>query len=109
MPALMTGWEKELAKAAFEHLPLTLLLIASVIVLAVVITIRYNQKINEEKAERKEQKLTSKQQGKIIKLLGSLPCVSKRDATRLGDPGQDDKFQDQPKCTYISAVEKGDV
>jgi hypothetical protein len=109
MSLVVSGWEKALAKAAFEHIPLTLLLIASVIVLAVIVTVRYNQKVNRKKAEEEEQKLLAKQQVKLITIVGKLPCVSKANATQLADPNQDSNFPDQPECSYVDAIKKGDV
>lgn len=106
---MLTGWEKEVARLALEHLPLTIVLILAVIVLSVVVAVVYNRKISQTKDDREMQRLIIKQQGKIIRLLGAAPCISKRNATWLGDPKQNDQIPDQPECSYSNAVEKGDI
>lgn len=109
MPAIITGLEKQLAEIALRHLPLTIILIAAVIVLAVIVAIRYNKKISQAQTDKEQAAIVQKQQCKIIRLLGDLPCVSKRNATRLADPKQDGNFPDRAECNYANAIEKGDI
>jgi membrane protein implicated in regulation of membrane protease activity len=102
-------FERTITNMALNNMPAVLILFVVVVALAVVVAIRYNKKITEAQADRETQKLLIKQLGKAIKLVGDLPCVSKRNATRLADPKQDGNFPDRPECNYSTAVEKGEI
>lgn len=109
MSAIIAGIEKQLAELALKHLPLTAGLFVVVVVLAVVVTIRYNKKITEAQADRELLQLVVRQQVKIIRLLTAEPCISKKNATWLSDPKQSGQVPDQPKCSYANAIEKGKI
>ena len=102
-------FERVITSMALNNMPLVMLLIIIVVVLAVTVAIRYNKKITQAQEDREMRALMVKQQGKIIRLLGALPAISKRNATWLADPKQNDQIPDQPVCSYSDAIEKGDV
>ena len=102
--------EKHLTTLALENIPLAVLLVITVVALAVVVTIRYNKKINEAEAERVNAKIVKKQQEKIIQLIEAMPCVSKPNATWLQDETKNGgQPPDYPiNCQYHMAKERGE-
>ena len=109
MSAIIAALEKHLTALALENIPLAVLLIGAVIALAVVVTIRYNKKINEAEAEREQTRVDRKQQQKIIQLLEAAPCISKRNATWLQDETKNGGRPPEPiVCQYHAAKERGE-
>jgi hypothetical protein len=101
--------EKHLTTLALENTPLALLLVIAVVALAVVVTVRYNSKINQAEADRNDAAIRKKQQEKIIQLIEAMPCVSKPNATWLQDEAKNGgRPPDYPiKCQYHIAKEGG--
>lgn len=109
MAAFFAALEKYLTSLALENIPLAALLVVAVVALAVVVTIRYNKKISQAEADRDEARIVKKQQDKIIQLLESAPCISKRNATWLQDETKNGGRPPEPiVCQYHAAKERGD-
>lgn len=108
MAAFIVVLEKHLTGLALENAPLALLLFIAVIALAVTVTVRYNKKISQAQAERHEIEILKKQQGKIIQLFESAPCISKKNATWLTDERLNEQPPENVKCQYHAAKERGE-
>lgn len=109
MAALFAALEKHLTALALENIPLAVLLIIAVIALAVVVTVRYNRKMDAAKADKERGQIRDKQQEKIIQLLEAAPCISKRNATWLQDETKNGGRPPEPiVCQYHAAKERGE-
>lgn len=111
----MTFWitfERYLISYFLQNTTSAVLLLIVMIALTVIITIRSNKKASQAKKEKEKNELLEKRTKKLMALVASLPCVTKRNSVILTNDERDlinDKFPDDPECSYVHAIEKGEV